>query len=102
MGLRGAVVFVPLLCALWLPGKVEGKYAVCSIVVSPVLVLVFGLVDVLPVDSLFVGILASLLIMGTGFCRTKKKEKDTARYPKPIGNPSFKPVLNICVFIMFL
>lgn len=68
MGLRGAVVFVPLLCALWLPGRVDSRYAVLSIAVSPILVLVFGLLDVLPFDPLFIGVLASLLIMGRGLC----------------------------------
>lgn len=66
MGLRGAVVFVPLICALWFPGRVERKFAMASVVISPILVLIFGLLDVLPFDSLFVGILASLLIMAAG------------------------------------
>lgn len=66
MGLRGSVVFVPLICALWFPGRVDKKYAIASIVISPILVLIFGLVDILPFDSLFIGILASLAIMITG------------------------------------
>ena len=72
MGLRGSVVFVPLICALWLPGRVEKKYAITSIVASPILVLIFGLWDVLPFDSLFVGILASFLIMAIGFAAGKR------------------------------
>lgn len=72
MGLRGAVVFVPLICALWFPGRVDRRFATASVVVSPVLVLIFGLMDVLPFDSLFVGILASLLIMAAGALRGKK------------------------------
>lgn len=72
MGLRGSVVFVPLICALWLKGRVDRKFAVASIVVSPILVLVFGLLDVLPFDSLFVGILASLVIMGAGLAVGKR------------------------------
>ncbi len=66
MGLRGAVVFVPLIYALWFPGKVDKKYAILSIVVSPILVLIFGLLDILPFDSLFIGILASFVIMVVG------------------------------------
>ena len=66
MGLRGSVVFVPLIYALWFPGRVDKKYAVASIVISPILVLIFGMVDVLPFDSLFIGILASLIIMVVG------------------------------------
>ena len=73
MGLRGAVVFVPLLCALWLPGRIDKKFAVASIIVSPVLVLIFGVVKVLPFDPLFVGILASFVIMGAGLAAGKGK-----------------------------
>ena len=73
MGLRGSVVFVPLICALWFPGRVDKKYAIVSIVVSPILVLIFGLLKILPFDSLFVGILASLIIMGVGLAASRKK-----------------------------
>lgn len=72
MGLRGAVVFVPLICALWFPGRADRRFAIASVVVSPVLVLIFGLADVLPFDSLFIGILASLLIMAAGALWGKK------------------------------
>ena len=73
MGLRGAVVFVPLACALWLPGRVDKKFAVISIVVSPILVLIFGVLGILPFDSLFVGILASVVIMGFGLAVGKPR-----------------------------
>ena len=66
MGLRGSVVLVPMCCALWLPGRIPHKYAMISIIVSPLLVLVFGIVDVLPFDALFIGIAASVLIMAVG------------------------------------
>ena len=77
MGLRGAVVFVPLCAALWLPGRIERKYAVLSIIVSPVVVLLFGTVfkSVFPFDSLFVGIFASLVIMGAGLAASSRKLK---------------------------
>lgn len=73
MGLRGSVVFVPLICALWLPGRVDKKYAIVSIVASPILVLIFGLWGILPFDSLFVGILASLIIMGIGLACGRRR-----------------------------
>ena len=66
MGLRGAVVFTPLLCALWLPGKIHRRYAIVSAIVGPVVVFVFGVWKIFPVDSLFPGIAASLMIMGLG------------------------------------
>ena len=72
MGLRGAVVFTPLLCALWLPGRIHRRYAITSAIVGPVIVLIFGVWKVFPIDSLFLGIAASLLIMGIGLVMGKK------------------------------
>ncbi len=66
MGLRGSVVLVPMCCAIWLPGRIPHKYAMASIIVSPLLVLAFGFVEGLPFDALFMGIAASILIMGVG------------------------------------
>ena len=71
MGLRGAVIFAPLLFALWLPGKVRAKYAIASIIAGPATVLVFGLWKVLPFDSLFAGIGITLLIMSIGSLQKK-------------------------------
>lgn len=71
MGLRGAVVFVPLLCALWLPGRVRAKYAMAAVIAGPAAVLVFGLWKVLPFDSLFAGIAIALLIMTIGLLQKK-------------------------------
>ena len=75
MGLRGSVVLVPLICTLWLPGRVDKKYAIISIVVSPILVLIFGVLGILPFDSLFIGILASLAIMAIGLVASRKPDQ---------------------------
>ena len=66
MGLRGAVVFLPLSCALWLPGRISTHYAMASVITGPLVVLLFGLWKVLPFDPLFAGVGASLLIMAAG------------------------------------
>ena len=71
MGLRGAVVFTPLLCALWLPGRIHRRWCILSAVVSPLVVLLFGVWKVFPVDSLFLGIAASMGIMGVGLVQGK-------------------------------
>ncbi|MBR3242968.1 MAG: sodium:solute symporter family protein, partial [Parasporobacterium sp.] len=55
MGLRGAVIFAPLCCALWLKYKVKAGWVLVSIIVSPIIVLVFGLLNILPFDPLFLG-----------------------------------------------
>lgn len=75
MGLRGAVIFLPLCCALWLPGRIAPKYAIASILAGPLMVLAFGLWGVLPFDPLFIGIFACLCIMGFGLIRSKRAVK---------------------------
>ncbi|MBQ5866943.1 MAG: sodium:solute symporter family protein [Oscillospiraceae bacterium] len=72
MGLRGAVVFLPLSCALWLPGKISTRYAMASVITGPLVVLLFGLWKVLPFDPLFAGVGASLLIMAAGLHHHRK------------------------------
>jgi SSS family solute:Na+ symporter len=67
MGLRACVIFAPLCAALWFPGRISAKFAVLSIIISPVVDLVFGMIKVLPFDSLFAGMFASLIVMGAGF-----------------------------------
>ena len=72
MGLRAAVVFAPLVAALFFPGRVSHKFAVAAIIAGPVAVLagnMFGL----PFDPLFIGIAVSsvLVIAGAVFHRAK-------------------------------
>ena len=66
MGLRGAVVFLPLACALWLPGRISSRYAMAAVVTGPMVVLLFGLWKVLPFDPLFAGVAISAVIMAMG------------------------------------
>ena len=71
MGLRGAVVFLPLSCALWLPGRIPSRYATASVIAGPLVVLIFGLWKVLPFDPLFAGVAISGLIMAMGLTASK-------------------------------
>lgn len=73
MGLRGAVIFVPLCCALWLKDKVDKRWILVSIIVSPIIVLVFGLLKILPFDALFIGILFAVIACAIGYLQAKKK-----------------------------
>ena len=73
MGLRGAVVFLPLTCALWMPGKIRPQYAMAAVIAGPLTVLLFGLWGVLPFDPLFAGMGVALMIMVFGrFCSQHK------------------------------
>lgn len=75
MGLRGATIFVPLCCALWCSGRIHKKYACISIISGPLLVLIFGLWKILPFDPLFVGVLASFVVMFFGYVISHYKKK---------------------------
>ena len=68
MGLRGAVVFVPMLCALWAPGKVNRKCAMGAIIAGPVVVLLCGTLFKLPggIDPLFAGVTAAMIFCAAG------------------------------------
>lgn len=74
MGLRGAVVFLPLACSLWLPGQISSRYAMAAVIAGPLTVLLFGLWGILPFDPLFAGMAAALLIMAAGLCRCVKEK----------------------------
>ena len=77
MGLRGAVVFLPLCGGLWLKGKIAGQYAVASIVAGPIAVLA-GELLALPFDPLFLGMAVCAVIMAFGLIRGKPHaEKET-------------------------
>ena len=68
MGLRGAVVFVPMLCALWLPGKVNRHFAMAGVIAGPLTVLAFGAGRGLPggIDPLFPGVAAAFACCALG------------------------------------
>ena len=77
MGLRGAVVFLPLSCALWLPGRISTRYAMAAVTAGPLVVLLFGLWKVLPFDPLFAGVAVSLLIMAAGLRQNSRSAMET-------------------------
>lgn len=65
MGLRGAVVFLPMCGGLWLKGKIPSRFALGAVIAGPVAVLAGELLG-LPFDSLFLGMAVCLVIMGAG------------------------------------
>lgn len=66
MGLRGAVAFIPLCTALFLPKKIEKKYILLSMIAAPLGVL-FGNMLIKGIDSLFVGMGISFVIVVIGY-----------------------------------
>ena len=65
MGLRGAVVFLPLCGALWLKGKIPRAFTLTAILAGPIAVLAGNFMN-LPFDSLFLGMAVCLVIMAAG------------------------------------
>lgn len=72
MGLRGAVVFLPMCGGLWLKGKIPSVFAMTAILAGPVGVLAGELVG-LPFDSLFLGMAVCVVILGVGLLVGRNK-----------------------------
>lgn len=71
MGLRAAVVFCPLCAALFFPGRVDRHFAFAAIIAGPAVVFLGSLVSS-PLDPLFLGVGAALLIMMMGAIARKR------------------------------
>lgn len=65
MGLRGAVIFVPISAALFFPGRVGTRWVVAAILAGPVAVIAGSMAGV-PFDPLFLGMLVSLVLVLLG------------------------------------
>lgn len=57
-GLRAAVAFVPICTAIYLPGKISGKYAVAAMIAGPVFTFA---------SSFFLGMVAAVVVMSAGY-----------------------------------
>lgn len=73
MGLRGAVAFAPLCCALFLPGKIHKKFALGAIILGPTFVLIGKFILPSHIDPLFLGVSVSILVMFLGYFANKNK-----------------------------
>lgn len=71
MGLRGSVVFLPLTFALWLPGKINERWAFISVILAPISVLMAKILS-LSIDPVFIGLLVSMFCFLMGYFSHKK------------------------------
>lgn len=76
MGLRGAVAFFPLCAALFFPGRVQSRYALASMVVGPVAVILSKFL-IHGIDPLFPGMAAALITLLMGCAVERKNEHST-------------------------
>lgn len=71
MGLRGSVAFIPLCTALFMPGKVPPRYAMAAMIAGPIFTLVGKFILPATIDSLFLGIAATIVITAAGIIKRK-------------------------------
>ena len=74
MGLRGAVAFAPLCCALFLPGRIAKKFALYAMISGPFFVLIGKFILPKYIDPLFLGVGISILFMFVGYLANTKKD----------------------------
>ena len=67
MGLRGAVAFAPLCCALFLPGRINKKFALYAFIAGPLFVLIGNFILPKSIDPLFLGVGVAILFMLVGY-----------------------------------
>ncbi len=86
MGLRGAVVFIPMTLALWAKGKINHACVLISVIASPLTVLLFGTVWKLPgdIDPLFAGIAVSIITCAAGLIVGTKVKRILFFHPTEI------------------
>lgn len=75
MGLRGSVAFIPLCTAIFMPGKIPAKYAIVSMVAGPLFTLIGKFILPSTIDSLFLGVFASLVVIVVGYILGKRPVK---------------------------
>ena len=75
MGLRGAVVFVPLTCALFLPGRIPSWAIFLCVICGPLGVL-GGNILRSTIDPLFIGMAVTLVIAVIGGVIGRRKSKN--------------------------
>lgn len=73
MGLRGAVAFAPLCCALFFPDRIHKRLVEIGMIAGPLCVVLGSIILPGGIDPLFYGIAASILAMLVGYLINKKR-----------------------------
>ncbi len=67
MGFRGAVAFLPLCTALFMPGKIPTLFINVSMIISPIILIIGKFILPHNIDPLFLGLLASFIALAMGY-----------------------------------
>ncbi len=78
MGLRGSAAFIPLLGALFMPGKFPPKFAIASMIAGPAFTLIGNFILPETIDPLFLGIAVTIVIMVVGFFYRRRQNNKIA------------------------
>jgi len=73
LGIRATTAFFPLMCALFLPGRIRSSF-VLTAMLAGIFCLILGAFVALPISSTVLGICANLFVMVLGLLVGKKKE----------------------------
>ena len=73
MALRGGGIFLPLTLAVFMPNRINRKWAVASMLLSTLTAVLCGTVIKTPVNPLFVGLAVSAVMMVPAFMIGEKK-----------------------------
>ena len=74
MALRGTTVFIPLLGAVYFKEKISPKGVLISIIVSPIATILFETFKTVHIDSLYIGLFCSFIIIFISSKIDKDKE----------------------------
>ena len=75
MGFRACVLFLPMTAALWLPGRVDGRCVLASMILAPCIDILAKVLS-LPGDPLLWGMAVSVLCCAVGLFTGNKKRAD--------------------------
>lgn len=78
MGLRGSVAFGPMVAGIFFPGKIHKNYAILAILMGPIITLLGKFILPPTIDSLFPGVLVSVLILMVGYGMNKSKKETSS------------------------
>lgn len=78
MGLRGAVIFVPLTTALYLKGRISANWGLTSVIAGPASVIAGNILKA-PFDPLFIGVAVNIITMTLGLVLSGKNVSNTEK-----------------------
>lgn len=81
MTLRGTTIFIPLIGAIYFKDKINPKAGLISIIVAPIISVLWEIFSIADIDCLYIGIISSLvLLIGLSIVFNKKNTTSNINY----------------------